>query len=641
MKKGLDTMAVQHAAGGRPGIGSMEDYKEIYARALRDPQGFWGEQATEYLTWRKPWHTVLDETKAPFYRWFVGGELNASYNCLDRQDPTRTALVFEGEPGDIRTYTYGELLAEVSRAANGLAALGVVKGDRVAIYMPLVPEACMAMLACARLGATHTVIFGGFSAEAVRDRVVDLGAKVIITADGGWRRGKAIALKARVDEALSATPTVEKVVVVRRTGQDVLMQPGRDLSWDELVAGQATECPPTWVEATHPLFVLYTSGTTGKPKGIEHGTGGYLLGATYTTRTVFDLRPDDVYWCSADIGWVTGHSYTVYGPLALGAQVVIYEGAPDTPGFDRFWDIIERHKVSVFYTAPTTIRTFMKWGVEWPARHDLSSLRVLGSVGEPINPAAWEWYHQTIGGSRCPVVDTWWQTETGAIMISPIPNVTHPKPGSATFPLPGVVPLIVDAQGQPVEKGTRGFLTITRPWPSMLQGFWGDPQRYRDVYWTRYPGIYNTGDGAIEDEDGYLWLLGRADEVVNISGHRLGTAEVESSLVADPHVAEAAVVGVPDDLTGQAIVAFVTPRGGVEFSDQLKKELMAQVSSSIGSFAKPRDIIFTATLPKTRSGKIMRRLLGNIAKGELLGDTTTLEDPAVVERLRTQHDEEG
>ena len=584
---------------------------------------------------------MLDETKAPFYRWFVGGELNASYNCLDRQDPTRTALVFEGEPGDIRTYTYGELLAEVSRAANGLAALGVVKGDRVAIYMPLVPEACMAMLACARLGATHTVIFGGFSAEAVRDRVVDLGAKVIITADGGWRRGKAIALKARVDEALSATPTVEKVVVVRRTGQDVLMQPGRDLSWDELVAGQATECPPTWVEATHPLFVLYTSGTTGKPKGIEHGTGGYLLGATYTTRTVFDLRPDDVYWCSADIGWVTGHSYTVYGPLALGAQVVIYEGAPDTPGFDRFWDIIERHKVSVFYTAPTTIRTFMKWGVEWPARHDLSSLRVLGSVGEPINPAAWEWYHQTIGGSRCPVVDTWWQTETGAIMISPIPNVTHPKPGSATFPLPGVVPLIVDAQGQPVEKGTRGFLTITRPWPSMLQGFWGDPQRYRDVYWTRYPGIYNTGDGAIEDEDGYLWLLGRADEVVNISGHRLGTAEVESSLVADPHVAEAAVVGVPDDLTGQAIVAFVTPRGGVEFSDQLKKELMAQVSSSIGSFAKPRDIIFTATLPKTRSGKIMRRLLGNIAKGELLGDTTTLEDPAVVERLRTQHDEEG
>ncbi len=387
--------------------------------------------------------------------------------------------------------------------------------------------------------------------------------------------------------------------------------------------------------------MLYTSGTTGKPKGIEHGTGGYLLGATYTTRTVFDLRPDDVYWCSADIGWVTGHSYTVYGPLALGAQVVIYEGAPDTPGFDRFWDIIERHKVSVFYTAPTTIRTFMKWGVEWPARHDLSSLRVLGSVGEPINPAAWEWYHQTIGGSRCPVVDTWWQTETGAIMISPIPNVTHPKPGSATFPLPGVVPLIVDAQGQPVEKGTRGFLTITRPWPSMLQGFWGDPQRYRDVYWTRYPGIYNTGDGAIEDEDGYLWLLGRADEVVNISGHRLGTAEVESSLVADPHVAEAAVVGVPDDLTGQAIVAFVTPRGGVEFSDQLKKELMAQVSSSIGSFAKPRDIIFTATLPKTRSGKIMRRLLGNIAKGELLGDTTTLEDPAVVERLRTQHDEEG
>lgn len=634
-------MAVQHAAGGRPGIGSMEDYKEVYARALRDPQGFWGEQATEYLTWRKPWHTVLDESKAPFYRWFVGGELNASYNCLDRQDPTRTALVFEGEPGDIRTYTYGELLAEVSRAANGLAALGVVKGDRVAIYMPLVPEACMAMLACARLGATHTVIFGGFSAEAVRDRVVDLGAKVIITADGGWRRGKAIALKARVDEALSATPTVEKVVVVRRTGQDVLMQPGRDLSWDELVAGQAAECPPTWVEATHPLFVLYTSGTTGKPKGIEHGTGGYLLGATYTTRTVFDLRPDDVYWCSADIGWVTGHSYTVYGPLALGAQVVIYEGAPDTPGFDRFWDIIERHKVSVFYTAPTTIRTFMKWGAEWPARHDLSSLRVLGSVGEPINPAAWEWYHQTIGGSRCPVVDTWWQTETGAIMISPIPNVTHPKPGSATFPLPGVVPLIVDAQGQPVEKGTRGFLTITRPWPSMLQGFWGDPQRYRDVYWTRYPGIYNTGDGAIEDEDGYLWLLGRADEVVNISGHRLGTAEVESSLVADPHVAEAAVVGVPDDLTGQAIVAFVTPRGGVEFSDQLKKELMAQVSSSIGSFAKPRDIIFTATLPKTRSGKIMRRLLGNIAKGELLGDTTTLEDPAVVERLRTQHDEEG
>ncbi|MBI2892942.1 MAG: acetate--CoA ligase [Deltaproteobacteria bacterium] len=621
----------------RAHVSSMARYEEIYAHAVRDPDGYWAEVARE-LRWTKPFTKVL-EWEAPFCKWFSDGRLNVSDNCLDRhlEGPRRNkaALIWEGEPGDVRTLTYLQLHREVCRFANALKRLGVCKGDRVCLYMPMIPELAISMLACARLGATHSIVFGGFSADALRDRILDADAKLVVTADGGHRRGGVVALKDAVDEAITQCPAVQRVVVVRRTGSKVAWKEGRDLWWDEALSGVSADCPAEPVDAEHPLFILYTSGTTGRPKGVVHSTGGYLTQVASTTRMVFDLGDEDVFWCTADIGWVTGHSYVVYGPLANGATSLMYEGAPNFPGLDRFWDIIERHRVSIFYTAPTAIRTFIRWGEEHPTKHDLSSLRLLGTVGEPINPEAWMWYHANIGGGRCPVVDTWWQTETGAILISPLPGATPTKPGSATRPLPGIVPAVVDKEGRPQPPDKGGFLVIERPWPAMLRTIYRDPDRYRAQYFSQIEGKYFTGDGARRDTDGYYWLMGRIDDVLNVSGHRLGTAEVESALVSHDLVAEAAVVGRPDEITGQAVVAFVTLTSGTIPSDEVKHDLTEHVAAQIGKFARPAAIRFADALPKTRSGKIMRRLLKEIAGGSSAqGDTTTLEDISVLAKLR-------
>ncbi len=611
----------------------------VYDEAAEDFEGFWARQAAELLDWDTEWDTIL-EWDLPYAKWFVGGRLNVAHNCLDRHVAAgrgdRVAIHFEGERGDTRTITYAELLAEVQRFSNVLKSLGVQSGDRVNIYLPMIPEVVVAMLACARIGAPHSVVFGGFSAQALADRINDAEAKVLITADGGHRRGEVFPLKPAADEAVAETKTIEHVVVVRRGGNDVTMVDGRDHWYHDLMAGADPTCPAEPVDSEHLLYLLYTSGTTGKPKGIMHTTGGYLTQVTYTHRYVFDLHPESaVYWCTADVGWVTGHSYIVYGPLSNGATTVIYEGVPNYPGNDRFWEIVEKYGVTILYTAPTAIRTFMKWGIEEPGKHDLSSLRIIGSVGEPINPEAWIWYHTYIGGGHCPVVDTWWQTETGAIMISPLPGATTCKPGSATFPLPGIFAELVAENGGVVAKGG-GYLTLTRPWPSMLRGIWGDPDRYRDTYWARFPGRYFAGDGAKLDDDGYLWLLGRVDDVMNISGHRISTTEVESALVSHPSVAEAAVVGASDPTTGQAIIAYVITRGGAEVGVE---ELRNHVAHEIGAIAKPKTIYLTPDLPKTRSGKIMRRLLRDVADGRNLGDTTTLADATVVEEIRRRASE--
>jgi acetyl-CoA synthetase len=616
----------------------------LYDQANEDFEGFWAKQAAELVTWFEEWHTIL-EWKLPFAKWFVGGKLNVSYNCLDRHvengEGDKIAYYWEGEPGDERQITYEELLAEVQKFANVLKGLGVRKGDRVAIYMPMIPELPVAMLACARLGAPHSVVFGGFSADSLIGRINDAECKVLITADGGFRKGKANLLKPTADVALASCPSVENVVVVRRVtdhasadGASVDMSEGRDHWYHDLMADADAECPPEPVDAEDILYLLYTSGTTAQPKGIIHTTGGYLTQIAFTHRYVFDLHPDsDVYWCAADVGWVTGHSYIVYAPLTNNATSVIYEGTPDTPGKDRLWSIVEKYKVSILYTAPTAIRTFMKWGPQEPDKHDLSSLRLLGSVGEPINPEAWIWYYTHIGGERCPVVDTWWQTETGAIMISPLPGATTLKPGSATFPLPGISAEVVDDQGQAVTRGG-GYLTLTQPWPAMLRGIWGDPERYQQTYWSRFEGRYFAGDGCKIDDDGYFWLLGRVDDVMNISGHRISTTEVESALVDHQAVAEAAVIGAKDEVTGQAIICFVTIKAGNEPSPELGEELRGHVAKKIGPTARPKTVIFTDELPKTRSGKIMRRLLKDVAEGRELGDTTTLADPAVVDEIR-------
>ena len=611
-----------------------------FDRADEDHVDFWMQQALERLDWITEPTTALDDSNPPFFTWFADGELNVSVNCLDRHlaaGGDKVAYHWIGEPGDTRTITYADLAAEVNRFANGLRSLGVVKGDRVAIYMGMVPELAVAMLACARIGAPHSVIFGGFSADAIVDRVEDAQAKVLITCDGAWRRGSVVPLKDNCDRAMESTPSIEHCVVVERTGSDVAMQDGRDIWWHDLVAGQPDRCEPEVMNAEDLLYILYTSGTTAKPKGIMHTTGGYLTGAATTHSMVFDIKPgSDVYWCAADIGWVTGHTYIVYGPLANHTTSVMYEGTPDHPDKDRLWSIIDEYGVTILYTAPTAIRAFMKWGTEYPERHDLSSLRLLGTVGEPINPEAWMWYHQHIGGGTCPIVDTWWQTETGGIMISPLPGVTPTKPGSATKPIPGIFAEVVDMDGEPVPLGSGGFLTITRPWPSMLRSIYGDDERYVDTYWSRYPGRYFPGDGAKIDEDGYLWVLGRVDDVMNVSGHRISTMEVESALVSHPAVAEAAVVGATDDLTGQAIAAFVTLRGGREGSDELEAELRAHVAEKIGPIARPRTIVFTPDLPKTRSGKIMRRLLRDISDHRDLGDVTTLANAEIVQEIAKQ-----
>jgi acetyl-CoA synthetase len=613
----------------------------VYEQAEADPEGFWAKQASELLDWFEPWHTVC-EWDLPFAKWFVGGSLNASYNCLDRHVAAgagdKVAYYWEGEPGDTRTITYAELLDDVSRLANALKALGVRRGDRVNVYLGMVPELPMALLACARIGAVHSVVFGGFSADALRDRINDAQAKVLVTADGAWRRGQIVPLKETADSALADCPSIEKVLVLKRTGQDVPMMGGRDVWWHDLVPQQSTDCPPERMASEDLLYLLYTSGTTAKPKGIMHATGGYLTQVAYTHRSVFDLRPDtDVYWCAADVGWVTGHSYIVYGPLANQATSVMYEGSPDFPDKDRVWSIIAKYGVTILYTAPTAIRTYMKWGTAYPKRHDLSSLRLLGTVGEPINPEAWVWYWQHIGGGRCPVVDTWWQTETGAIMLSPLPGITTLKPGSATFPLPAIAADVVDDAGNSVGVPGGGYLVLTRPWPAMLRGIWGDPERYRDTYWSRFPGRYFPGDGAKRDEDGYYWLLGRVDDVMLVSGHNISTAEVEHALVGHPAVAEAAVVGKADATTGQAVAAFVILRAGFEPSEELVAELRDHVGATIGPIAKPKSILFTDDLPKTRSGKIMRRLLKNVSEDEALGDTTTLADPGVVESIKARY----
>jgi acetyl-CoA synthetase len=606
---------------------------------------FWAEQART-LDWIRPWDRVLEWTP-PHAKWFVGGQLNVAANCLDRHldGPLRNkaAIIWEGEPGDRRVLTYWDLAREVRRAANALRKLGVRKGDRVAIYLPMIPEAAIAMLACARIGAVHSVIFGGFSAESVRDRVNDAEARVLITADGGYRRGQVVPLKRMADQAMAESPTIEHCIVVRRrTGSEgdeafAAMQEGRDHWWHRLLDGSSSESEPEPMDAEDLLFILYTSGTTGKPKGIVHTTGGYLTQVAATTRYVFDLKPADVFWCTADVGWVTGHSYVVYGPLAEGATVLMYEGAPDWPERDRFWELVERYGVTILYTAPTAIRAFMKWGTQHPARHDLSTLRLLGSVGEPINPEAWIWYQTHIGGGRCPIVDTWWQTETGGIMITPLPGVTTTKPGSATKAFPGIAPELVDNTGAVLPAGG-GFLTLAAPWPGMLRTIYGDDERYRSTYWSRFPGRYFAGDGAKLDDDGYWWILGRVDDVLNVAGHRIGTMEVESALVAHPAVAEAAVVGRAHELKGQALAAFVTLKDGNQASPELKDDLKAHVTEKIGAIARPDDIFFSADLPKTRSGKIMRRLLKDIAEGRALGDTTTLADPNVVSKLKEMYE---
>jgi acetyl-CoA synthetase len=616
---------------------SAAERERLVAWADRDPEGFWAECA-KALHWFKPWNRVLDWSNPPFAKWFIGGTLNASVNCLDRHltaHGEKIAILWEGEPGDTRTLTYRQLHQDVCRFANALKSLGIVAGDRVTIYMPMVPEAAVAMLACARIGAVHSVVFGGFSADAVADRNNDAASKLIITADGGWRRGKAVPLKANVDAALDKSPTVTQCIVLKRCGNEVAMKPGRDVWWHDAVAGQSDDCPASELDSEHPLFILYTSGSTGKPKGVLHTTGGYLLGASQTHRWVFDIKPDDIYWCTADVGWVTGHSYIVYGPLANASTIVMYEGAPNQPQEDRFWAIVAKYKVTILYTAPTAIRAFIKWGDHWPKQHDLSSLRLLGSVGEPINPEAWIWYHEVIGGGRCPIVDTWWQTETGSIMISPLPGAVATKPGSATKPLPGIAAKIVDKAGSSVAANEGGFLVITRPWPSMMRTIYGDPDRFKATYWSQYDGLYFTADGARIDPDGDVWIMGRVDDVLNVSGHRLSTMEVESALVNHSQVAEAAVVGRPDDLKGEAICCFVTLKLGQVPTDELKAELKAHVAKEIGALARPDDIRFTDALPKTRSGKIMRRLLRDIAAGrESKGDTTTLEDYTVLAKLR-------
>ncbi|RIL04415.1 MAG: acetate--CoA ligase [Proteobacteria bacterium] len=607
----------------------------------QNPEKFWAQMAEEHVTWFKPWRKVLD-WKPPYAKWFVGAQTNVAYNCLDRHVEgehawrrNKAAILWEGEPGDTRVLTYAQLHREVCKFANVLKGLGVAKGDRVAIYMPLVPEAVVAMLACTRIGATHSVVFGGFSAEALRDRVNDAGAKLVVTADGGYRRGKAFALKPAVDEALDGCPGVSAVVVVKRTGEPVSMKAGRDHWWDALMATVSADCPAAKLDSEHPLFILYTSGTTGKPKGILHTTGGYLTHVACTTKAIFDLRDDDIYWCTADVGWVTGHSYVVYGPLAVGATVFLYEGVPTYPGPDRWWSMIEKWGITILYTAPTAIRTFIRLGDEHPKKHDLSSLRLLGSVGEPINPEAWIWYHRVIGGKRCPIVDTWWQTETGGILITPLPGAVPTKPGSATLPFPGIDAAVLDEAGREVPARAGGFLAVRRPWPGMLRGIWGDKKRYEDTYWSKWKKIYFPGDGAHRDEKGYFWILGRVDDVMNVSGHRIGTMEVESAIVSHEDVAEAAVVGRPDEITGTAIVAFVTPRAGMRAGRELMDEIRAHVTKHIGAIAKPADVHFTDALPKTRSGKIMRRLLRDIAAGkETVGDTTTLEDYSVLAKLR-------
>ena len=618
----------------------------VYKKADRNFQKFWADFARE-LDWFKPWKKVLD-WKPPKAKWFVGGKINASVNCLDRHlagaRRNKAALIWEGEPGDKRTLTYWELHREVCKFANVLKKFGIRKGDRVTLYLPMIPELPVAMLACARIGAIHSVVFGGFSAESLRDRINDQGAKLLVTADGGWRRGNVVQLKKISDEALSDAPSIENVIVVKRTGTVTGWKDGRDLWWNDVMATAPAQCPPEKMDAEDPLYILYTSGTTGKPKGILHTTGGYLVGTYATSKWVFDLKDEDVYWCTADIGWVTGHSYVVYGPLANGATCLIYEGAPDTPARDRFWELVEKYGVTILYTAPTAIRAFMKWGTEWPQKHDLSSLRLLGSVGEPINPEAWIWYQRNIGRGRCPIVDTWWQTETGMIMITPLPGITKTRPGSATFPFPGVEAKILNQQGEEVKVGG-GYLALTRPWPAMLRTIWGDDKRYVETYWSKWKkDVYFPGDGAKRDQDGYFWLLGRVDDVMNVAGHRIGTMEVESALVDHKAVAEAAVVGVSDDLKGTAIAAFVilkekSKTGDAASTTVLADELKAHCAKKIGSIARPDKIFFTADLPKTRSGKIMRRLLRDIAEGRVLGDTTTLADPSVVASLKNQYED--
>ena len=625
----------------RAHIKSLAEYERIYKESVEEPEKFWGRVARE-LYWFQPWDKVL-EWNAPWAKWFVGGQINLSYNCLDRHVQTwrknKAALVWEGEPGEIRSLTYQQLHREVQRFANVLKSLGVKKGDRVAIYMGMTPELPIAMLACARIGAPHTVIFGGFSANALIDRIHDSQAVAVITQDGSFRRGTEVKLFPVVEDALKSCPSVKHVVVYKRSGSHINLQPGRDHWWHELMAAASDDCPAEPLDSEHPLYILYTSGTTGKPKGVVHTTGGYSVGVYLTTKWVFDLRDEDTYWCTADIGWVTGHSYIVYGPLQAGATSVMYEGAPNFPEPDRFWEIIDRHQVNVFYTAPTAIRTFIKWGEQWPRKHRLSSLRLLGTVGEPINPEAWMWYRDVIGHDRCPIVDTWWQTETGMMMITPIPGAIPTKPGSATRPFFGVVPEVVTMDGNPVPEGSGGFLIIRKPWPAMLRTVYGDPDRYVRQYWSQIPGAYFTGDGARRDQDGYYWIMGRVDDVINVSGHRLSTMEVESALVAHEKVAEAAVVGRPDDLKGQAIAAFVTLEQGHQPSPQLKEELRQWVAKEIGSLAKPDDIRFTDVLPKTRSGKIMRRLLRELAgTGEVKGDVTTLEDLGVLAKLKQDED---
>jgi acetyl-CoA synthetase len=609
----------------------------LYEEAERDFEAFWAARARERLSWFEPFTKTL-EWELPYARWFVGGKLNVAYNCVDRHVERglgdKVAYHWIGEPGDRRTITYGDLQVLVDRTANALRELGIGTGDRVAIYLPMIPELPVAMLACAKIGAPFTVVFAGFSSEALADRINDAGAKLLITADGGWRRGKHVGLKHHADEAMASTPTIVASLVVERLGGGVHMVEGRDHWWHEVVDRQPDRCEPVALDSEHMLYLLYTSGTTAKPKGIMHSSAGYLLGASFSHWAVFDIRPDDVYWCAADIGWVTGHSYIVFGPLANAATGILYEGAPDTPAWDRWWQIVEEYRVTILYTAPTAIRAFMKQGEAWPAGHDLSSLRLLGSVGEPINPEAWLWYQTHIGGGRAPIVDTWWQTETGSILISPLPGVTTTKPGSATFPMPGVGAEIVDGAGNPVPRGGGGYLVLTRPWPSMLRGIYGDPERYRETYWSRFPGVYFTGDGAKRDEDGYFWLLGRVDDVMNVAGHRLSTIEVESALVDHPSVAEAAVVGKSDEISGQAIFAFVILKAGQTPSDPLALQLREHVAYVIGPIARPKYLLFTPDLPKTRSGKIMRRLLRDIAEGRRLGDTTTLADASVVEVIR-------
>ena len=618
---------------------NLAEYEALYKESIEDPEKFWG-RAAEELHWFKKWDKVL-EWNLPWAKWFVGGQLNLSYNCLDRHVQTarknKAALIWESEPGEVRTYTYQQLWKEVQKFANVLKSLGVRKGDRVAIYMGMTPELPIAMLACARIGAPHSVVFGGFSSNALVDRIHDSQATAVITQDGSYRRGAEVKLFPAVEEALKTCPSVKSVVVYKRTGSPIKLQAGRDHWWHELMASVSDQCPAEPLDSEHPLYILYTSGTTGKPKGVVHTTGGYSVGTQLTCKYVFDLKEEDTYWCTADIGWVTGHSYIVYGPLQNGATSLMYEGAPNFPEPDRFWSIIDRHDVSVFYTAPTAIRTFIKWGEQWPRKHRLDSLRLLGTVGEPINPEAWMWYREVIGRERCPIVDTWWQTETGAIMISPIPGAIATKPGSATKPFFGVAPEIVNIDGKAVPEGSGGFLVIRQPWPAMLRTIYGDPDRYVQQYWSQIPGTYFTGDGARKDKDGYYWIMGRVDDVLNVSGHRLSTMEVESALVAHPKVAEAAVVGRPDDIKGQAISAFVSLEHGVTPSEELKEELKKWVAKEIGSLAKPDDIRFTDMLPKTRSGKIMRRLLRELASsGDVKGDTTTLEDFGVIARLKEQ-----